>query len=175
MTTRYFVMAAASLTLWSVSAQAEIEDAVQTLIADLDTILCDEYSVDEYGWCVEGFDGAFGSAADPKNQFKGPDKNRENRKRVCEYDPVFPHEIEAANCNSTDTKPEWRHDSLKLKLQSALVEYIKGRDDAGDVYMCTYLAESELMHSNGYISDDGYGILMQTAGPLVPYIACDTE
>jgi len=157
---RYLATAAAALTVWSVSAKADIQTEIDILSRMVDDQLCSIAGSDGY-FCTNEFDGEFGSAEDVFEPPKTNNRERNNKKFDLTCDDYGPHPIEDPHCNATYSKPEWRHDSLKLKLESADQEYEKGRAAAGNIYLCTFAADAAAMYADGKLTYDGYKALVE--------------
>jgi len=157
---RYFSTAAAALAIWSVSAQAaDIREDIDTLVDLVDEKLCNiENGIWDSDYCVADFVGEFGSSTDlmQPDSKKDRERSRTNRKWDLSCDGSSSHPIEDPYCNETASKAEWRHDSLKLKLESADQSFDQGKDAAGVIYMCTFASDIYAMVIGRAISPEGY-------------------
>jgi len=176
---RYLAPVAAALTFGSFAAQAEgVQEDIYFLSYLVDEQLCIEGR--EGYFCSEDKEvvlvGAFGRSDDLMQPASKSDRQRErvNKKYDLSCDE-YAHPIEDPHCNYTTSKAEWRHDSLRLKLESADQAYDQGKDPAGAIYLCTFASDIYSMRDAGAITPEGYTAIVNNGERDLAAILYDAE
>ena len=126
------------------TARADAEGDIVTLIGVLDAGVCWDWDNDPKVGCDPEFAGWFGESTDV---FSNNGKKREDR--GCSPMPQFP--VEDPSCNFTNSKAEWRHDSLRTNLESAYRKFVEGKFDSANRIVCTFADKVDVMITEGKI------------------------
>ena len=154
------------LTLSS-TARADAEGDIVTLIGVLDAGVCWDWDNDpEAPGCDPEFAGWFGESTDV---FSNNGKKREDR--GCSPMPQFP--VEDPSCNFTNSKAEWRHDSLRTNLESAYRKFVQYKFDSANRHVCSFVDKVEVMFSDQKIDSAGRDALVPRAEQIARDIGID--
>jgi len=139
------------------AAQADAEGDILSLIGVLDAGLCGEKDGDPiYPGCDPEFDGWFGESTDIFRK-----SGKERKDRGCIPEPEFP--AEDSSCNYTNSKAEWRHDTLRASLESSYRKLVEGKDDTANRIVCTFVDKVNVMDDEGKIVPAGADALVDAA------------